>query len=149
MTDTLDQSAVEAWARLLRAHKLLLEGVETALKEAGLPPLTWYDVLLELERDDSEGLRQYEIAERTLLSKHNLTRLLDRLQAAELVVRRECAEDGRGNIVSITEKGLALRRRMWPLYAGAIRCNFAGRLTSKDIASLSRILRKLLVAGPG
>ena len=134
----------QAWARLLRAQKVSLERVECALKEADLPPLAWYDVLLELSRDDHNGLRQYEISERILLSKHNLTRLLDRLQAKGLVVRRECPEDARGNIVSITGKGRALQKRMWPIYAEAIKSNFADKLSSKDLGSLSRILGKVL-----
>lgn len=133
----------QAWARLLRAQRILLERVETALKEAGLPPLSWYDVLLELSRNDHDGLRQYEIAERILLSKHNLTRLLDRLEAQGLVVRGACPEDARGNIVSITAKGRSLRKRMWPIYADAVKTHFSGRLTAKDLESLSRILGKV------
>ena len=133
----------QAWARLLRAQRILLERVETALKEAGLPPLSWYDVLLELSRNDHDGLRQYEIAERILLSKHNLTRLLDRLEARGLVVRGACPEDARGNIVSITAKGRSLQKRMWPVYADAVKTHFSGRLTAKDLDSLSRILGKV------
>jgi DNA-binding MarR family transcriptional regulator len=139
------EADIQAWARLLRAQKLVLERVETALKAAGLPPLAWYDVLLELDRDDSrDGLRQYQIAERILLTKHNLTRLLDRLEHNGLVERRGCPEDGRGNIVTITRKGTTLRREMWPVYAGAVREHFTGRLTATDVESLSRILRKLV-----
>lgn len=134
----------QAWARLLRAQKVLLERVESALKEGGLPPLAWYDVLLELSRDSHDGLRQYEISERILLSKHNLTRLLDRLEAKGLVVRGECPEDARGNIVSITAKGRALQKRMWPVYADAVRTGFMDKLTTEDIEALHRALGKVL-----
>lgn len=122
----------------------MLERVEGALKEAGLPPLAWYDVLLELSRDGGDGLRQYEIGERILLSKHNLTRLLDRLEARSLVVRRECPEDARGNIVFITDEGLSLRKRMWPVYSEAIKEHFTGKLAAAEINRLSAILHKLL-----
>lgn len=137
-------AGIDTWARLLRTEKVLLERVEAALKAADLPPLTWYDVLLELGRDEPEGLRQYEIGTRVLLSKHNLTRLLDRLEDKGLVTRRDCPEDARGKIVFITNTGQALRKRMWPVYAGAIETHFSDKLTTKDIDSLSVILGKLL-----
>ena len=70
-----------AWVLLVRAQQILLGRVETRLKEAGLPPLSWYDVLLELGRDPESDLRQYEIGERVLLNKHNLSRLIDRLES--------------------------------------------------------------------
>ena len=39
-----------SWARLKKVQRLLLTSVEKTLKEAGFPSLSWYDVLLELER---------------------------------------------------------------------------------------------------
>ena len=66
-----------AWAVLLTAHATLIERIETALAEAGLPPLGWYDVLWELEKAEGGKLRMYELAHRVVLSRSNLTRLAD------------------------------------------------------------------------
>ena len=52
MTAKLADITVTAWARLIRAQQAMLERVEADLKTAGLPPLAWYDVLLELNRTD-------------------------------------------------------------------------------------------------
>ena len=41
---------VRAWARLTKAQRRALASIEQALGAAKLPPLAWYDVLLELER---------------------------------------------------------------------------------------------------
>lgn len=139
------KSAVGAWAKLLRAQTLLLGQVEAALKAAGLPPLAWYDVLLELHRArDGGGLRQYQIGERMLLPKHNLSRLLDRLEAEALLQRHACPEDGRGHLVCITEAGVELLRRMWPVYAGQIQDLFASKLTDEEIVGLAAVLGRLL-----
>ena len=54
-TDT----TIEVWAQLLRAHGAALSTVESALKEAGLPPLAWYEVLLELKRVGNHGIRPF------------------------------------------------------------------------------------------
>ncbi len=132
-----------AWIELHRAHRLLLERVESALKRAGLPPLDWYDVLLELERD-GEGLRQYQLGERVLLSKHNLSRLIDRLEQNGLVRREACAEDGRGNLIRITAAGEETLARMWPVYGDAIEATFGARLAGDEAVELSRVLGKVL-----
>ena len=51
----------ESWIALARAYGAILTRVEHALSEKGLPPLVWYDVLLELERAGDTGLRQNEL----------------------------------------------------------------------------------------
>ena len=50
MKETASDASVAAWTRLVRAQAAALGSVEGALKGAGLPPLAWYDVLLEVER---------------------------------------------------------------------------------------------------
>ncbi len=139
-----DQTSVKAWARLLKTHRLLLEQVETDLKAARLPSLSWYDVLYELKCAGPAGLRQYEIAAQVLLSKHNLSRLLDRLQSKNLIRRESCAEDGRGTCVHLTDTGSQVLKNMWPVYANAIQTHFSGRIDSQEVQRLSDILLKLL-----
>ena len=66
MTERASKPVVLAWARLMKAQRVALARVEAGLKRAGLPPLAWYDVLLELERAGKAGLRPFEL-ERALL----------------------------------------------------------------------------------
>ncbi len=138
--------AVTAWARLLRAHQMVLERIETELKAAKLPPLAWYDVLLELKRVDSGRLRQFELGEKVLLSKYNLSRLLDRLEKEGLVKRETCDEDGRGAMVSITAAGRALQKKVWPIYERAIGKYFARHLSDADAEQLTTLLTRLTQA---
>jgi DNA-binding MarR family transcriptional regulator len=132
-----------AWAALLGAQRRALHAVEGALGRARLPPLAWYDVLLELERAGKHGLRPFELQEATLLAQYNLSRLLDRLEKDSLVERRECPQDGRGQVVAIAAAGRTLRRRMWPVYAAAIKTNFADHLSTRQVASLDAVLGAL------
>lgn len=137
------EPAVTAWARLVRINTGVLERVQAALKAAGLPPISWYDVLLELHRVGEAGLRQYEICEEVLLTKHNLSRLIDRLEREGLVERRSCPEDGRGNVVRITPAGSAMLRRMWPVYGRVLHQEIESRLTASELADLTRVLARL------
>lgn len=133
----------QAWIQLHRTQRRLLEAVEAALKDKGLPPLAWYDVLLELNRDKDKGLRQYEIGEKVLLNKHNLSRLLDRLEKNKLLGRHACSEDGRGNLIRITRQGEQLIKEMWPVYSQTIQEHFGLKLKDKELTDLTRILNKL------
>ena len=142
MIEPVPETAIRAWTRLLRAQQLLLERVEADLKRAELPPLAWYDVLLELNRTAEGRLRQFELGDKVLLSKHNLSRLLDRLEAEGLVERQACAEDRRGAHVAITRAGKTLQKKMWPVYERAIARHFADRLSGDEAAQLAQLLQR-------
>ena len=132
-----------AWARLLRAHKVLLEKVQKNLADADLPPLEWYDLLLELDLADDKKLRLFDLGERIVLSRSNLTRLCDRLEKEGLLRREHCAEDRRGLYASITEKGAAMRKKMWPVYQRAVEEHFAAYLSQKEAETLAVLLLKI------
>jgi DNA-binding MarR family transcriptional regulator len=133
-----------AWTRLVRAHQAVLGAIERDLKQAGFPPLAWYDVLLELTRKPDGRLRPFEIEKVTLLAQYNLSRLLDRLEKEGLVTRAPCDEDGRGQWVVITDAGRALQTQMWKVYARAIQQHVGERLDDKSAGALAELLGRLM-----
>jgi DNA-binding MarR family transcriptional regulator len=132
-----------AWIRLMRTQQIVLAAIEQDFKTADLPPLSWYDVLLELERASGGKLRPYEIEERTLLAQHNLSRLLDRMEKAGLVYREVFSEDGRGRWIVITEAGSAMRNRMWLVYATALQRHLGDKLDDAQANQLAGLLAML------
>src|SRR4051812_41951490 len=143
------EAVVRAWTRLVRAQHRVLGAVEADLRRAGFPPLAWYDALLELRRAP-EGLRPYQLEARMLLAQYNLSRLVDRLEAAGHLARAPSPEDGRGQVLRITEGGRALLAAMWPAYAAAIARHVGARLTEAQAGRLAALLDRLLAAdGPG
>lgn len=138
-----DESTILAWARLLRAQSAAMAEVEARLKAAGFPPLSWYDALLELERAGPHGLRPFALEHAMLVTQYNLSRLVDRLEAAGFVERKRCPVDGRGHMLVLTQCGKGLRRRMWPVYAAAIEEVIGARLDKGEAAELARLLAKL------
>ena len=137
------ESVVRAWTRLERAHRAALTAVESRLKEAGLPPLAWYDVLLELERAGASGLRPFELQKAMLFAQYNLSRLIDRLEAQDYVERTASEDDGRGQVLTITAKGRAMRRKIWPVYAAAIEAAVGAHLSDPEAKALGDLLAKL------
>jgi len=132
----------KAWVRLMRYPPAVLARVQADLKSEGFPPLEWYDVLLELDREGGR-LKQTELGRKLLLARYNLTRLLDRLEREGLIARDDCSEDARCAVVRMTDAGRSLRERMWPAYAEAVRKHVGDRLTAEETAALGAILAKL------
>ena len=136
-------TSVEIWIGLSRAYRAALSSIETSLKNAGLPPLPWYDVLWELERAGKNGARAFELRDRLLLPQYGLSRLLDRLEKAGYLERISCDDDGRGHWLIITQKGVAARKDIWLIYGGAIEKALGGKLAPADRQLLPELLRGL------
>ncbi|MER8863527.1 MarR family winged helix-turn-helix transcriptional regulator [Mesorhizobium sp. M0751] len=143
MTGIPSPPTIKAWARLMRVSRQLLERAEDALKDSGLPPLAWYDVLHELAEAGEGGLRPFQLTERTLFAQYNISRLLARLEADGQVEKLPVADDGRGQTVRITDKGRETRRRMWAVYGRSIAELVGSRLSNDELDALSALLGRL------
>ena len=144
-----DKTTGAVWPLFLTAHAVLVERVETRLAEAGQPPLAWYDVLWALERAEGGRVRLSELAERIVLSRSNMTRLIDRLEQAGLVGRERSQEDGRGSYAILTPAGKEQRAKMWPVYRAAISTLFETHLQPAEARVMNLVLRRILVAARG
>ena len=136
-----------AWTGLVQAQQSLINKVEHELKKKDLPPLTWYDVLWELERADGGILRLNDLGKRVLLDKYNVTRLVQRLEQEELVIRDQCPKDGRGVTAEITEKGRKLRKKMWPVYEQTVRENFLSKFNRNELKELKSLIERIQADG--
>ncbi len=132
------------WRKFLTAHVKLLEQIEHDLAQAKLPPLSWYDVLFALSEASESKLRLHELAQVVLLSRSNLTRLVDRLEVAGLIQREHCQRDRRGAFAVITEEGHAMRDRMWSVYGQGIETYFAAHLDASEVKFLIKILDRMI-----
>ena len=131
-----------AWVRIIRAQTRVVANVEAALKAKAYPPLAWYDVLLELSRGGGRKLRPVELEKELLVAQYNLSRLIDRMADAGLVLREPCDGDGRGQMIALTPKGKAMQKEMWP-HIREIVMNEMTVLRDPDIEKLSKLLNPL------
>jgi DNA-binding MarR family transcriptional regulator len=129
-----------ACLRLIRAHEKVVRKVEAAVKAKGLPPIAWYDVLLELSREGGRKLRPVELEKELLVAQYNLSRLLDRMEAAGLIERIACPGDGRGQMIQLTPEGRAMQKRVWPAYRDAVEETLAPDLAEKELEQLAKLL---------
>lgn len=142
----LDRLRSSVWRLFITANVRLLDQIEAELTQAQLPPLEWYDVLLTLKEAPDRRLRLSELADHVLLSRSNLTRLIDRLEKAGLLHREPCPDDRRGTFAVLSQAGLAMQQEMWVVYAQSIATHFASHLEDEEIKVLQRVLQRLLTA---
>ena len=138
--------STSTWALFLTVHSVLVGKMESALKTANLPPLEWYDVLWVLECAPDHRLRMHELAHLVVLSRSNLTRLVDRLENAKLVEREPSVDDKRGAYCVLKPAGSTLRKKMWPIYEKCIFDLFNEHISEKEDAVLNTSLGRILVA---
>jgi DNA-binding MarR family transcriptional regulator len=143
---TVEETKRSAWAAFVTAHAVLLERIETRLAQAKLPALAWYDVLWALERAPGRQVRLHELAAGVVLSRSNLSRLIDRLEDAGLTRREQAGEDGRGYYAVLTDEGAAMRRRMWPVYEAAIAELFDRHLERREADAMRAAFKRMLDA---
>lgn len=135
-----------AWPALLSARALVVDAVEKRLADAELPELAWYDVLWALEQAPDARLRMHELAAQTVITRSNMTRLVDRLEAAGLVTRERDPEDRRGAFARLTPAGKQMRARMWKVYGPAIAELFDDHLTDAERADIRACLLRIVEA---
>lgn len=142
----LDDLRGSTWRLFLTAHVRLIDRIEAKLAEAKLPPLEWYDVLLTLKNAPDRRLRLSEVAQQVLLSRSNLTRLVDRLEKAGLLYREACPTDRRGTFAVLTGAGLAMQQQMWTIYSEGIAEYFASHLNDAEAKVVQDVLTRILTA---
>jgi DNA-binding MarR family transcriptional regulator len=136
--------AVDAWRGLLVAHSKLVPAVEADLRAAGQIPLSWYDVLLELNAAPERRLRMSELGQRVVLSRTRVSRIMDELAAAGLAERQPDQADGRSSFAVLTAAGRDALRRAWPVYREAIRRHLAAGLTLPQCRDLAMLLDQVI-----
>lgn len=142
-TAALTASQQTAWRTFLRAHSVVLRRLEGDLVGAHDLPMPSYDVLVQLSEAPGRALRMTELAERVLLSRSGLTRLVDRLVRDGLVERQACPEDARGTLAVLTTAGLERLRGAWPTHLRGV-ASYLDRLDPSEVETFTTLLTKMV-----
>jgi DNA-binding MarR family transcriptional regulator len=144
---TRNDSRLAAWSTFLRAHARVVRELERELQADQDLALTDYDVLVQLAASPERRLRMSELADRLLLSRSGVTRLVDRLVEDGLVERVSCEDDRRGQWAVLTDAGHGRLRRAAPTHLQGVATHFLDRLSADDLASLERMLAGVVDGG--
>lgn len=117
MTERTD--AVDAWESLYRAQVAVLRQLLAEFPDDEVT-FTEYDVLFNLYRQADHSLRIRDLNTHLLLTQPSVSRLLDRLAARGIVTKSRDPRDARGTIVTLTEHGVDVFRRVGAQHARSI-----------------------------
>lgn len=143
MTSDLKHTTLAAWISLIRASERAIADIEAAFKDKNLPPLSWYDALLEIEKAGEDGVRPYELRDRLLMPQYGTSRLLARIVKDGYIRKAPCKLDGRGHVVQITTKGKSMRKLMWPIYAECLKRAVEEPISPSDAEALRKIVDRI------
>ena len=135
--DDLDAMTV---FNLLRTHGRLVPMIDAGLREQRTTAAQ-FNALLVLQAAGPDGLRMGEIGKRLVVTRANVTGLVDRLERRGLVARCDQA-DRRATMVSLTDAGRSALKDTLPHYS-RLAAQLTAGLTEREKRSLVRLLSKL------
>lgn len=143
---TTGSGRLPAWAALLRVHAALVPRLERELAAARKMPLSWYDVLLELNGAPERRLRMSELGSRVVLSRERVSRVVDELEGAGLVRRERNPDDKRSFFAVLTPTGRQRLRAAAPTYLAGIEQHFTRHLSDDEARTIAAALQRVLDA---
>ncbi len=155
-TDTIDRplSAQDprlgSWRSFLQAHARVARRLDEELRAEHDLSVAEYDALLNIAEAPGRRIRMRQLADRVVLSKSGVTRLIDRLVADGLVERSACETDARGAEAVLTDAGLRRLRSASRTHLRGIADHFIGVLDPRELEAVGRAMQTVAErAGPG
>ncbi len=137
---TLDEIPEYAsWVEVAKTYSKCQRLLTARLGELGLS-IARYETLLAIARD--EGLSQRNLGDRLLAAKSNVTGLLQRLEAAELVRRETDEHDARGHRVFLTVAGRRLLGEGVRAQASVVQLMMED-IKQSEARTIGRLMRKV------
>ena len=132
-----------AWTGLIQVWSMLSGAIEAQLQSRWGLSHAEFEVLLRLGRS-SAPLRVQDLASRSLISRSGTSRAVGRLEKARLVMASRAPEDGRGTVVSLTNKGRAVFADAAPARLDLVAERYLSRFTVAELDRLADFWARIL-----
>lgn len=140
---TSDEELLEFWSLAYESfygtHRRLVE----ELKEKTDLPEPWVHLMLRLLRTPDNMLPMTSLAQELSMSSGGFTKLADRLEDAGLIERQPGKGDRRKVFAVLTQSGVDITQRALRVQTATLRQHLLGRVTSEELAQMSRTMRLL------
>jgi DNA-binding MarR family transcriptional regulator len=133
----------EAWIGLLETHKQLTRALDAELDAQHGLSLSGLELLGRLAAAEGQHLRLSVLAQETALSLSRVSRIIDLLEARQLVRREPCPEDARAIEAHLTEDGLSLARQAQATHFASVQHRFFDQLEPGELEVLARVFGRL------
>ncbi len=145
----LEGAALNAWRSYLQSHASIVRALDAELlAEHGMTTRD-YEVLLYLAQSPDRRMAMSVLAERTMLTRSGITRLVDGLVASGLIERVACSRDARVSYAHLTDAGYDKLRGAGCAHVLSINRLFLEHFTPEEVEQLAELLSRLPGAHAG
>jgi DNA-binding MarR family transcriptional regulator len=142
-TSSLEGAALEAWRSYLQSHASIVRELDAELIAEHAMTTRDYEVLLYLAQADGRRLPMSALAERTMLTRSGITRLVDGLVSCGVIERVSCANDARVSYARLTEAGYEKLRAAGCTHVASIDRLFLAHFSPEELDVLAGLLSRL------
>jgi DNA-binding MarR family transcriptional regulator len=145
-TEWLTTEQQRAWRAFLLGSTLLMDRLDRDLRERHDLSLPEYEILVRLSESPNRALRMAELADSVKNSRSRITHTIARMERAGLVVRRQCASDGRGVFALLTDSGYEKLVDAAPWHVESVRSALIDVVDPADLAAVGRAFSAVAVS---
>ena len=143
----MDDERIRLMGLIVRTHRRLTDILGRELERSVGIPLVFFDVLIHVAAAPEGWLTMSRLSSDVALTTGGVTRLIDRMVEAGLVVRENCPSDRRSVHVVLTPAGRAVLERAVAAHVDGIERHLMAHLDQSDRAALDAALSKVLDGG--
>jgi len=140
----LSEEEQRMWRRYRDVNQLLELAIERQLQRDASMSQSDYSVLVSLSETDGRGLRARDLGAVLGWDRSRVSHQVRRMEGRGLVSKGECAEDGRGTIVTLTAEGADAIARVAPKHVEKVRELFVDVVTEEEIRQLTDIYDRVV-----
>lgn len=130
---------MRAWLSYLAGSTLLEGALDRQLQRDSGMPHAYYQILVILESAPEQTLRMSDLAGLLHSSQSRLSHAVNKLERNGWVARRQCPDDRRGTLATLTGKGKAALAEAAPGHVRTVREALFDRLTPEQVEQLAEI----------
>ncbi len=134
----LDEEQQRSWRAFLLGTTLLFDRLDDDLQRNHGVSLVEYEILVRLSERDGR-MRMAQLADSLAHSRSRVTHTVKRMEAAGLVTRADAADDGRGVVAMITDRGQLLLDNVAPTHVDGVREHLVDLASPDDFEAVGRV----------
>ncbi|WP_336716637.1 MarR family winged helix-turn-helix transcriptional regulator [Arthrobacter sp. USHLN218] len=131
---------VEIWRSVMEVHAAVLREIEAELHKNHSLTAREFDTLVNIPDD---GVKMKDLVHRVVLSQSALSRLVDRLQQRNLIMKTDVPGDSRVALLRLTDEGRTVLRAAARSNAAAVERALSSRLDQAEMLTLGQLMDKV------
>jgi DNA-binding MarR family transcriptional regulator len=132
-----------AWGGLLGMIGRMMRLIDADLLEHSRITHVEFEILLRLSWDANHRLRIQDLAASSVLTRSGVSRVVERLEKAGLVLREEASEDRRGAYAVLTNAGAARLSTALKAHVAFVRRNFIDLYSEQELEQMAGFWKRL------